>query len=755
MEETEAGPPRSFPITTLQDLHDRSYFNSANFEFNKSSVPLQKRGGTSGEKRPRLLACHDLKGGYVDDQWIQGSPNAGAYTLTHWRLLDIFVYFSHKLVTLPPPGWTNTAHRHGVQVLGTFITEWDEGKSLCKKLLASKESLRMYADRLAELAETLGFDGWLINIENVIAKAQVANLLEFVRYLSVRMHSAVPGSLVIWYDSVTTEGKLEWQDWLNVLNKPFFDVCDGIYTNYTWKSDYPKLSASAAGNRAFDVYMGVDVFGRGSYGGGQFHCDVALNVIREAGVSAALFAPGWAYETNEDESRWWNSIENCWPAARPDPVQLPFFTDFDVGLGIAKCIDAKQVSDLPWSNLSCQNLQPLLHVAGAAAPDSGVHFTVSLSQESAVYNGGVCIKAVGDVGHDEVCIVQLYHTETIIDEASLNVSFSFKSQSSDSSFCLALSAQDSKGSKVIYFLLDSKDDVDSQSFPRNHHFSHVLAVFEHMYEGHNPTSSSDRGGHLQSYEPFTLDPLVSGDKWTVRDFMLEWGNYTLVDIFGICSSSKGLRPILIKLLREDETLFDRETFTKQMRRSTEQQQSNLGRGGSATLSFVEESTPSKDANVEYCLRIGHLSIAPSSHEHLTPRDLEIVGYHPSWLVGEGGDRFLSVNLRWELSKTGVGSGDCTSRKYHLFATIGPSDEDKSSASETYLGMTMLSVFYVYMLPLPKSSSSVTFNLQVQCPCGKVLPVSNVTYTLSVPTHESGRYVRTQPSLSDWLFRESH
>lgn len=48
------------------------------------------------------------------------------------------------------------------KVLGTFITEWDEGRLICNKLLATKESAQMYAERLAELAIDLGFDGWLV-----------------------------------------------------------------------------------------------------------------------------------------------------------------------------------------------------------------------------------------------------------------------------------------------------------------------------------------------------------------------------------------------------------------------------------------------------------------------------------------------------------------------------------------------------------------------------------------------------------------
>jgi mannosyl-glycoprotein endo-beta-N-acetylglucosaminidase len=47
-------------------------------------------------------------------------------------------------------------------VFGTFITEWDEGKLVRNKLLATMKSARMNAERLAELAVDLGFDGWLV-----------------------------------------------------------------------------------------------------------------------------------------------------------------------------------------------------------------------------------------------------------------------------------------------------------------------------------------------------------------------------------------------------------------------------------------------------------------------------------------------------------------------------------------------------------------------------------------------------------------
>lgn len=112
----EPSMPISYPIKTLKELESRSYFESFHYPFNKASVPIE-----SGYSEPlpncrRILVCHDMAGGYLDDKWVQGGTNAEAYAIWHWHLIDVFVYFSHNLVTLPPPSWTNTAHRHGVKV---------------------------------------------------------------------------------------------------------------------------------------------------------------------------------------------------------------------------------------------------------------------------------------------------------------------------------------------------------------------------------------------------------------------------------------------------------------------------------------------------------------------------------------------------------------------------------------------------------------------------------------------------------------
>jgi hypothetical protein len=151
------------------------------------------------------------------------------------------------------------------------------------------------------------------------------------------------------------------------------------------------------------------------------------------------------------------------------------------------------------------------------------------------------------------------------------------------------------------------------------------------------------------------------------------------------------------------------------------------------------------------MRLGHISWVPSNHAHVTEYTANFKGYNASWLMEDGGNRYLSLYLRWDDQDPPTQMETRRPCAYYLFVTVSHSDENLS-ATTLYLGMTLLSTFYAYMLPLAKYSTSLTFSLSRQCACGKVLPLESANDTLQVPPPGSGQYLRTEPSPSDWIFK---
>lgn len=357
-------------------------------------------------RRGKLLVCHDYKGGYTE------SPSSLCYTFNFWPLCDTFVYFSHHRVTVPPSGWTNAAHRQGVKMLGTIIFE-GSGEADCLQLIVGcpkagagptlhTESIPMsrhYASVLAELARQRGFDGYLLNfecplrggLEQARALAGWILLLRSELVIKVGTHAQV-----IWYDSVVFNGQVRWQDRLNNLNLPFFLSSDAFFTNYIWPPSFPALTAQyfmsldpvlisdatkgptiSSVKSLQSIFTGIDVWGRGSHGGGGFGSYKALTHIdpQSLGLSVALFGQAWTWESEQDKpgwnwDQWWEYERKLWigpadpqevvpvpdaprrpgepecphdafepmsaffmHATPPDPAQLVFYTSFSSGVG--------------------------------------------------------------------------------------------------------------------------------------------------------------------------------------------------------------------------------------------------------------------------------------------------------------------------------------------------------------------------------------------------------------------------------------
>ncbi|KMZ10333.1 cytosolic endo-beta-N-acetylglucosaminidase [Drosophila simulans] len=329
------------------------------------------------DNRRELLVCHDMMGNYLEDRHFHSSQKYDDYRFVHWSAVDYFCYFSHDYVTIPPCGWLNAAHRHGVPVVGTFIVE---ATARLDEFLATEESVESTVEALTRLCEHFGFEGWLVNVEVTVPRTKMPSLYRFVRQLTAATESRVPHGRVFWYDSVTDDGQLRWQNELNSRNAEFFRHSHGTLINYAWDEGHLERSAQQVRREQSPrhrVFMGLDVFGRSRKGG--FHSRETMELIAKNGFSAGIFAPGWTFETlnrfgyniknprGDDQvnasflarnEAWWTRI---WPTLATHPyTSLPFFTDFCVGSGRAKFERGWRLSgeDSPFFNLSRQSLQP-------------------------------------------------------------------------------------------------------------------------------------------------------------------------------------------------------------------------------------------------------------------------------------------------------------------------------------------------------------------------------------------------------------
>ena len=232
----------------------------------QANTPLLQRSAAAvygqGQQSANLILCHDYHGGYHDyesvrPELLQEEP----YSCHYLQYADTFIYFSHKLVCCPPPTWINLLHRNGVKVLGTFIVE-PQSQDI-ERMLEYVNGEYIVAKQLAAMADTLGFDGWLLNIENEFpghVHDPTSKLCGFIEDLKRHLG---PDKLVIWYDALNTDNEVEYQNGLSPKNAIFARATKLLLTNYKWTTRDLRNSKAVAKASNVDcsaVSFGIDVW---------------------------------------------------------------------------------------------------------------------------------------------------------------------------------------------------------------------------------------------------------------------------------------------------------------------------------------------------------------------------------------------------------------------------------------------------------------------------------------------------------------
>ena len=189
--------------------------------------------------------------------------------------------FEFGLINMPNPGYTNAAHKNGVLSIGCIFLP-RTGLKHTKLLTQDEDGSFPYAEKLIEMCEYYGFDGFFINQEESIPSTDIPLYKAFMK----QMRDA--GLYIQWYDSVVDpSGSVSYQNEFNSSNSPFVynqetdtQYSDSIFLNYWWNRGYNKLetSASYAKSLGLDplevVFAGIEA--GGDRWGQQY--DLRLNI---------------------------------------------------------------------------------------------------------------------------------------------------------------------------------------------------------------------------------------------------------------------------------------------------------------------------------------------------------------------------------------------------------------------------------------------------------------------------------------------
>lgn len=423
-----------------------------------AKIPLAKRAPIKGAS---ALAGFDIDDrawqyDFLSTQWSEGGCGThkkttqersadDVYNFKFWQYIDMSYYFGHALLTMPPTMWTNAAHKNGVVSIGTFnLNDVDP------YLYLNPEALPKTIQTLADIAKTLGFDGYLINYENYDNKlsAPLLSLMEALRN---------QGFTMMWYDAPLSGG---FANYLNKEAVPYLQSAGYFQANYWW--DYPDglpakseetLKQSQLDNLKDHVFEMGDAY-RSSYKNNPYDVcksseynqfftrfkEVYADDAHQDHYSAlGFYAPNWtmfggapdpvgdrnvpgtAKFEQADAAYWEGSgaygcghadFQNVSYFVDPRTVinDVPFYSDFNTGVGIKYFVAGKLVSTGPWSDFSIQSVLPTWQ---NVQNDPARLTAKAYFDYQTAYAGGSSLKIEDEVASKNVANFKLYKTNFV------------------------------------------------------------------------------------------------------------------------------------------------------------------------------------------------------------------------------------------------------------------------------------------------------------------------------------------------------
>lgn len=377
-------------------------------------------------------------------------------TFSYWQYVDLLVYWGGSsgegLIVPPSPDVADAGHKNGVPVLGTVFFPQDVagGKVEWLDTFLKQDSNGKFlmVDKLVEVAQTYGFDGWFINQETDnqknggLSSEYAAKMQAFIQQFKQK----APELELVWYDSMTKTGAMDWQNALTDENLMFLQdakgkpVADDMFLNFWWTDEKyasKKLLESSEnlakqkGLDPYDLFAGVDVQAKG------YETPIRWDLFeKDAGgthTSLGLYCPSWAYTSATDQQDFLNKETTLWVNDKADPsaeitydspqewrgvsryvversaiTSTPFVTNFSLGNGASFFRQGQEISKLDWNNRSLSDVLPTYRFM--MAHEGNNKLTATFDSEQAWY-GGNSLKLAGSMEAGKASKITLYSAD--------------------------------------------------------------------------------------------------------------------------------------------------------------------------------------------------------------------------------------------------------------------------------------------------------------------------------------------------------
>ncbi|MCI9274259.1 MAG: hypothetical protein HFE39_09975 [Clostridiales bacterium] len=303
-----------------EELRNWTPDNDPDARYNQSGVALKDRWmgpnvnpNASRDAKVYPLAMSNPR---ASEGPSQGGDGDFVYAFTNFQYVDTYNFWggssAEGAIAIPSPEHIDSAHRNGVPATGTIFIPWGDsqyGNEFIRQMMEQDDQGNfIMADKLIEIAEYYGFEGYIINHES-------GGHNKFKDFLAYIQQKKPDGFTMTWYNGSGTLTSGSVTSWMQDGDKR---INDEWWLDMSWGSIDSTIAAAKQNNRSpFDIHASWEYF---PYLGKGGRIDSLIGADQKLKVSLGILSPTVTLTQSSDSSDFQNvQDQTLWVGPTFDP----------------------------------------------------------------------------------------------------------------------------------------------------------------------------------------------------------------------------------------------------------------------------------------------------------------------------------------------------------------------------------------------------------------------------------------------------